>query len=326
MARGARAVTGAAPDLLVLGDCNPDLILGAPGLAPVFGQVETLVDDAELTIGGSGAIMACAAARLGLRTAIAGVVGDDLFGHYMVDALAARAVDTSGLVVDPAASTGLTVILAREDDRSILTFPGSIAALDADRVDPELLARARHVHVSSYYLQTALRPGLGQLFAAARRAGATTSVDPNWDPSETWDSGLSALLGEVDILLPNAAEARHIAGVADLGRAAEALAAAGPLVVVKLGGEGALAVGRNVTGVRAAALGGIEAVDTVGAGDSFDAGLLRGLLSGEALPEALTLACACGALSTRAAGGTTAQPSLAEARAALAGSRLRRPD
>ena len=80
-------MTAAPLDLLVLGDCNPDLILSAPALTPVFGQVETLVDRSELTIGGSGAIMACAAARLGLRTAIAGVVGDDLFGHYMVDSL-----------------------------------------------------------------------------------------------------------------------------------------------------------------------------------------------------------------------------------------------
>jgi sugar/nucleoside kinase (ribokinase family) len=138
----------ASLDLLVLGDCNPDLILSEPDLTPAFGQVETLVDEAELTIGGSGAIMACAAARLGLRTAIAGVVGDDLFGR-MIDALAARGVDTRGVVVDPAAQTGLTVILSRTGDRAILTFPGSIAALDVDRIDPDLLQQARHVHVAS---------------------------------------------------------------------------------------------------------------------------------------------------------------------------------
>ncbi|HWE14433.1 MAG TPA: carbohydrate kinase family protein [Solirubrobacteraceae bacterium] len=313
-------MTGAPLDLLVLGDCNPDLILSDPGLTPVFGQVETLVERSELTIGGSGAIMACAAARLGLRTAIAGVVGDDLFGHYMVEALAARGVDTRGIVVDPAARTGLTVILSRNGDRAILTDPGSIAALSADRVDPDLLRRARHVHVSSYYLQTALAPGLGGLFAAARRGGATTSVDPNWDPAEVWDSGLPALLAEIDILLPNAAELRGIAGGApDPHRAAEQLAAAGPLVVVKLGDDGALAVRRGKAPVTAGPPRGTEPVDTVGAGDTFDAGLLCGLLAGEPLPDALSLACVCGALSTRSAGGTAGQPSLEEARAARAG-------
>jgi sugar/nucleoside kinase (ribokinase family) len=309
-------VTDAEFDLLVLGDCNPDLILSAPGLAPAFGQVETLVDTAELTIGGSGAIMACAAARLGLRTAIVGVVGDDLFGRYMVDRLAERAVDTSGLIVDPRVRTGLTVILAREGDRGILTFPGSIAALAAGAVDPVLLRRARHVHVSSYYLQIALTPGLGALFAAVRRAGATTSVDPNWDPSEAWDSGLPAMLGEVDILLPNAAEAQCIAGARDSRQAAEALSAAGPLVVVKLGAEGAVAARPDGEVLWAGPASDVEPVDTVGAGDTFDAGLLAGLLSGEPLDQALALACACGALSTRAAGGTTAQPTIEEARAA----------
>ena len=83
----AAPVSTAALDLLVLGDCNPDLVLAAPDLTPAFGQAETLVDSAELTIGGSGAIMACGAARLGCRTAIAGVVGDDLFGRYMTQAL-----------------------------------------------------------------------------------------------------------------------------------------------------------------------------------------------------------------------------------------------
>ena len=73
-------------DLLVLGDINPDLVLAAADMDVVFGQAERLVDEASLTIGGSGAIMACAAARLGLRTAIAGLVGDDLFGEFMVRA------------------------------------------------------------------------------------------------------------------------------------------------------------------------------------------------------------------------------------------------
>ncbi len=302
-------------DLLVLGDINPDLVLADADMDVVFGQAERLVDEAELTIGGSGAIMACAAARLGLRTAIAGVVGADLFGEFMVGALRDRDVDTSGVVVDSGRRTGLTVILARPGDRAILTFAGAVAALRADQVEPGLLARARHIHVSSYFLQTALAPGLPALLGSARAAGVTTSVDPNWDPSGGWDSGLQALMPLVDVLLPNGVEACRIAGTDDPRAAAGELAATGPLVAVKLGAAGAVAAVPGGDLIVAAAPDDVQPVDAVGAGDAFDAGLLAGLLAGEPPRQALGLACACGTLSTRAAGGTDAQPTLAEARA-----------
>jgi sugar/nucleoside kinase (ribokinase family) len=232
----------------------------------------------------------------------------------MVRALGDRGVETGGLVIDPGARTGLSVILARDQDRAILTFPGAIAALEAGLVDPALLARARHVHVSSFFLQTALARGLGPVFAEVRRRGATTSVDPNWDPSERWDGGLRELLSDVDVLFPNAVEAVQIAGGGcDPSQAARRLAAFGPLVAVKLGADGALAarVGAAPVSVRAPV---IDAVaDAVGAGDSFDAGVLAALLDGQPVERALALGCACGALSTRAVGGTAAQPTLDEA-------------
>jgi sugar/nucleoside kinase (ribokinase family) len=323
-------------DLLVLGDVNPDLVLSDAAMDVAFGQAESLVDDAELTIGGSGAIMACGAARLGLRTALAGLVGADQFGAFMLRAVSERGVDVSGVTVSGELRTGLTVVLARPDDRAILTFPGAIAAMTAERVDADLLARARHVHVASFFLQTALVPGLAALLRSARAHGATTSVDPNWDPAQQWDGGLLRLLGEVDILLPNAAEACRLAGaagaeVADVADVADVtdvtdvadvaatkLAEAGPLVAVKLGADGAVAAPAGGKGelVRAAPPEQVvDAVDAVGAGDAFDAGLLCALLSGQPLAEALALACACGTLSMRAGGGTEAQPTLAEASA-----------
>jgi len=304
-------------DLLVLADVNPDLVVSDTAMEVAFGQTETLVDDAELTIGGSGAIMACGAARLGLRTALAGLVGADQFGEFMVRAVSERGVDVTGVGVDPGVRTGLTVVLARPQDRAILTFPGAIAAMTAERVDAGLLARARHVHVASFFLQDGLVSGLAQLLASARAAGATTSVDPNWDPAQRWDGGLHDLLGDIDILLPNGAEACALAGVADAEAAAAKLAADGPLVAVKLGACGAVAVpaggGALVRATPPERV--VDPVDAVGAGDAFDGGLLCALLNGQPLAEALAFACACGTLSMRAAGGTAAQPTLAEARA-----------
>jgi sugar/nucleoside kinase (ribokinase family) len=303
-------------DLLVIGEINPDLILRGADVVPAFGQAEKLVEEATLTIGSSSVITACGAARLGLRVAFLGVVGDDPFGHFMLEAMAARGIDTAACIVDPALATGLSVILARPDDRAILTHLGTMPALRPEQVDPALLRRARHVHVGSYFLLYRLQPGLPAIFAAARAAGATTSVDTNWDPAGRWDGGLEALWPHTDLFLPNAMEARRIAGREDVDAALAVLAAKIGTVAVKLGAEGALArQGETVArepGYPA------EVMDTVGAGDSFNAGFLYATLQGRPLVERLRLANACGALSTRASGGTAAQATLGEA-LALAG-------
>ncbi len=305
-----------AYDLVVLGDANPDLVLRGD-VEPAFGQAERLVDDAMLTVGGSGAITACGAARLGLRVAFCGMVGDDAFGRFVREELTSRGVDVAGLRVDPTRPTGVTVVLSRGQDRAILTHPGTIAALEASMVDPELLRDTRHVHVSSFFLQDALVPGLPALFDVAREAGATTSVDPNWDPAQRWDGGLFDVLARTDVFLPNAEETMRIAGVDDVAEAARRLAEATGTVVVKAGDEGALAVHADAEPVFVPARP-IEVVDTTGAGDSFDAGFLAASLEGRPLAEALAFAAACGTLSTRASGGVDAQPARDEADAFLA--------
>lgn len=301
-------------DLLVVGDCNPDLVLRGGDVEPAFGQVERVVEDGELTIGGSGAIAACGAARLGLRTALVSIVGADPLGRFMLDALGERGVDVSGVVVRPDARTGITVVLVRDSDRAILTALGAISELTADLVDRRLLRGARHAHFSSYFLHHGLRPGLADLLREARSAGASTSIDPNWDPREEWDGGLLDLLDETNIFFANAEEARRLARTDDVEGAARELSRERcVLVVVKLGAEGALAV-HNGQVIRSAAVA-VEGVDSVGAGDNFDAGFLVGHLAGHPPEESLRLANACGALSMRAAGGTGAQPTLAEATA-----------
>jgi len=303
-------------DLLILGDANPDLVLHGGDVVPAFGQAEHLVDAATLTVGGSGAILACGAAKLGLRVAISTVVGDDLFGRFMRDALSEAGVDTSGIGVDEVMQTGITVVLSGDDDRAILTMPGTIAGLRSELIDPSLLARARHVHVSSYYLQTALAPALPARFDEIHAAGATTSLDPNWDPTGLWDGGLLDLLPKVDVFLPNAMEATRSAHTSDLEGAVRALAARARLVVVKNGDRGALA-GEGDTVYRVDGML-TQAVDTTGAGDSFDAGFLAAWLNGEPVDRALAVANACGSLSTRALGGVNAQPTMDEALALLA--------
>jgi sugar/nucleoside kinase (ribokinase family) len=301
-------------DLLVLGDANPDLIVRGD-VTPEFGQAEKLVDQADLVIGGSGAIAACGAARLGLRVAFAGVVGKDVFGRFMLDALTERGVDTSGMVVDPSRPTGLSIVLSKGEDRATLSALGTIADLREGVIDDSLLHSARHVHMSSYFLQAGLAADLPALFREAHEAGASTSIDPNWDPADEWNGGLLSLLSQTDCFLPNSVEARAITGVDDIDVAALTLAERGSVVAVKFGQGGGLALWGDEV-VRSESIP-ADVVDTTGAGDSFDAGFLAGRLAGLPLSRCLQLAVACGSLSTRAAGGTAAQPTMDEAVAAL---------
>jgi sugar/nucleoside kinase (ribokinase family) len=302
-------------DLLVLGDVNPDLVLRGGDVVPAFGQAEHLVDEAVLTVGGSGAIMACAAARLGMRVVLCGVVGDDLFGRFVCDELERRGVETQGIVTAADRPTGVTVVLSGSEDRAILTMPGTIAELRADAIDASLLDDARHVHVSSYFLQRALQADLLGVFERVHRAGGTTSIDPNWDPTEAWDAGLLDVLGATDVFFPNAVEATRVARISDVGEAIARLNEHAGLVVVKRGDLGASAGSRNERATVAGRSVGV--VDTTGAGDSFDAGFLAAWLGGEPLERALAIANACGALSTRATGGVNGQVTWDEAVAAL---------
>jgi sugar/nucleoside kinase (ribokinase family) len=296
-------------DILVAGEINADLILTGD-VRPEFGQVEKLVESAHLTIGSSSAIFACGASRLGLGVGFIGIRARDVFGRFMVEGMQERGIDVTNVIVRREGQTGISIILNRGVDRAILTSPGLIPTLKASDISDSLLQQARHLHVASYFLQTALQPDLPMLFRRAHSLGLTTSLDTNYDPSEKW-LGIDELLGVTDVFLPNASEALSITGAADLDSAAHQLAGKVPLVVIKLGAQGALACSRGAL-IRAASIP-VHVADTVGAGDSFDAGFLYGYLKHWEVEPSLQLACVCGALSTTGAGGTDAQPTLEEA-------------
>ncbi|MFI5099901.1 MAG: carbohydrate kinase family protein [Actinomycetes bacterium] len=292
------------PVVLVIGDTNPDLVLrGSSG--PTFGQAERLLDAADLVLGGSAAIMACGLARLGVPTAIVGLVGDDLMGGFVRTALEERGVDTRWLGTDPVQPTALTVVISA-GDRAILTHPGALSTTTAAAVpDLDRLPSLRHVHAASYFLLPMLAPDLPGIFRHARELGLTTSLDTNWDPAERW-SGVERVLPHVGTLLPNAVELAALTGEQDVDTAASSVTAVGCAVALKDGAEGGVlwtADGSRLTAPGIA----VEVVDTTGAGDSFDAGFVSGLVEGLSPQECLERAVACGSLSTRAAGGTAAQ-------------------
>jgi sugar/nucleoside kinase (ribokinase family) len=202
------------------------------------------------------------------------------------------------------------VILNKETDRSILTYLGTITDLQASDIPDHLLRQARHIHVASYFLQAKLQPDLPALFRRAHLLGLTTSLDTNYDPTEKWQ-GFDELLSTTDIFFPNKTEALSITGADDIAAAARQLGSMSTLTVVKLGAEGAMLQYSEETIFTSSIS--VKVVDTIGAGDSFDAGFLYGYLNHWDLEKSLRLATVCGALSTQASGGTAAQPTLDEA-------------
>jgi len=291
-------------DVTIAGELNLDLILyGLPEqLEP---ERELLANRMTLTLGSSSAIVAHNLSALGSRVGFQSRIGDDPLGRISLERLRESGVDVSKVRVVPGATTtGLTVILHHEQWRNILTYAGTIAELTWDDLDLEYLADSRHFHFSSYYLQKSLRPRVAELFRYLKSKGLTISLDTNDDPEDRWEGGLQELLRYVDVFLPNEREAFKAAGTENMEAAVGKLAELVPLLVVKLGRKGALA--QKGSERFTAASKEIVPVDSVGAGDSFDAGFLHEYVRGGDVAKCLASGNAAGALSTTRPGGTEA--------------------
>ena len=145
-------------------------------------------------------------------------------------------------------------------------------------LDIDYLASARHFHLSSLFLHRALQAGLPELFRELKSRGLTISLDTNDDPQDAWRSPLQELLPLVDVLLPNKYELCRIAHRDSVDEALGELAALVPVIAVKCGQDGAI-VQNHGKRTRVAGLT-VDSIDTIGAGDSFNAGFLAAWLSG----------------------------------------------
>jgi len=290
-------------DVTIAGELNLDLILyGLPDeLSP---EREILAEDMILTLGSSSAIVAHNLAALGSRVGFVSCIGQDQFGQIALGRISDVGVDVSRVrhVASPE-KTGLTVILQRNGWRNILTYGGTIFSLGPEDLDLDYLSAARHFHLSSFFLQRGLRRCLPRVLEDLKNRGLTVSLDPNDDPEDKWEE-LEAVFPFVDVLLPNVREAKRIARTDELPVAVSRLAERVPLVVVKMGAEGAMAR-RGKEQIFSSPVS-VDCVDPVGAGDSFDAGFLSEFLQGKDLQACLAAGNVAGAFSTTRAGGTEA--------------------
>jgi len=290
-------------DVSVIGELNLDLILY--GLPPALTlEREHLASDLSITLGSSSAIFAHNCSCLGNRVAFSACIGDDPFGEICVQRLSASGVDVSHIKKLRGKTTGLTVILPQRKDRFILTYPGAMYDMTERELDLNFVFNAKHLHLSSYFLQKGIRPQLIDVFRKAKEAGLSTSLDTNDDPEDRWSGDIQLLLRYVDILLPNERELCKLAQTTDLEKAADSLSQKVRILVIKRGSQGAIVrVGKEKFSAYPPV---VDVVDPVGAGDTFDAGFVHQFIRGAKIEDCLKFANAAGALSVTRAGGTEA--------------------
>ena len=308
------------PKILVIGELNVDIVATGLRSLPEMGA-EILAEKCELTLGSASAIFAAGMAKLGHRVTFFSHVGQDYFGDFCLRALKQLGVSIRHVTRKPDENTGVTIALSGKRDRALVTYPGAVATFKADSIDETVMSRHDHLHLTSYYLQTALRPSFADLFRKAKASGLTTSFDPNSDPHDKWDRNIDEVLKYTDVLFLNEREAMKQTRSNTLNGALKTLGAKVNCAVVKRGNRGATAIHNeevfNDTGFR------IKAIDTTGAGDSFDAGFMSAYLRKTPLAECLRIGNACGALSAMSVGGTAGQPTQQELQEFIRAKRLK---
>lgn len=291
-------------DLTLAGEVNLDLILyGLQEDIPL--DREILASDFVMTLGSSSAILAHNISLLGMRVGFTTCVGSDELGKIALDRLTESGVDLSHVArASGDTKTGVTILLHHGGPRRILTYPGVMFEMSRDDLDLDYLSSSRHFHLSSLFLQRGLHSGLPALFRELKRRGLTISLDTNDDPEDKWNGVLDELLPYIDILLPNEDEVRRIARRETVEEAFDVLSATIPLIVVKRGSKGALVQhGKKRVEVESKA---VTPLDTIGAGDSFNAGFLAAWLDGADIETCAVAGNITGALSTQRPGGTEA--------------------
>ena len=291
-------------DVLVVGELNVDIILNQIDGFPEIGK-EKLARTMVTTLGSSSAIFASNLSRLGARVAFLGRIGTDTNGELVLSRLQDCGVHTDFIRRSTDVDTGATLVLNYDEDRAMVTYPGAMECLTIDDIPEEVLAQARHLHFSSFFLQPGLRPAVSTLFQRAKALGLTTSLDPQWDPDERWEFEAAEILPHVDVFLPNEKELLLLTRASTMDEALTSLADYARCIVVKKGNQGSYGWQNHQLRHQPPFLN-KEVVDAIGAGDSFNAGFIREFVRGGSLEACQTLGNLTGALSTTQSGGTTA--------------------
>lgn len=292
-------------DVLVYGPIFCDLIFTDLPSMPKLGT-EIFANEFTITIGGS-AIVAVGLQRLGAKVGLIADLGNDPLSRLMASMLDDFQIDRTLIREHPYALPQVTTAISFPQDRAFVTRfqkPHQVVNLEAVLRDHP----AKHLHICSFLAAQDNR----RAPHIAHDAGATVSFDPGWDESALRDPSLRRMIADVDLFLPSQSELCYIMQEWDVEKALNMTADLinDGMIIMKRGKQGAVARGKGVDESVAALS--VNAIDTTGAGDSFDAGFLFQYAQGASLKSSLAYGTVCGALSTTRVGGATAAPTYQE--------------
>jgi len=293
-----------AYDVLVYGPIFCDLIFTGLPDVPNLGK-ELFADHLTVSLGGS-AIVASGLRRLGLKVGLIADLGGDPFSQIVWGLLQENDIDVSLIRKTKESLKQVTVALSYPEDRAFVTrFEQLNTPIDLSGILQD--NPTQHLHICSF-LAALDNPEAAQ---TARSVGASVSADFGWDEKALLDPKLLKLVAELDVFLPSKAEIFQMMQDSHLESAAEKMLSTmkhGDLIV-KVGRRGVIGFQKDTSDPKHVPAISVEAVDTTGAGDAFDAGFLFAYLNKMSMQDCLMYGVICGGLTTTIPGGTEGFPS-----------------
>ncbi len=298
-------------DVLCLGLLVADVIAKPVEELPGRGRLE-LVDKIELHSGGGAVNVSNALGKLGVKTGIIGKVGEDGFGDFLIKILKSYGVDTRGIKRASTNTSSTMVLVSPDGERSFLHYLGANGELSLKDIDFALIKQSKILHIAYAFLLPSL-DGLpmADLLKKAKEEGITTSLDVAWDPQNRWLDLIEPSLKYADVFLPSIEEAKMITQKDNPSEIADFFLSYGIKIVgLKMGKKGCYVKTQDQElSIPACA---VKAVDTTGAGDSFIAGFLTGLVKDWNLEKCAKFANTVGASCVTAVGASAGIKTLGE--------------
>ncbi len=292
-------------DVIVAGELNIDIILNGIHSFPEMGK-DIQADQFDFVLGSSSAIFACNIASLGAKVAFCGLIGQDYFGDFILEKLKEREIDTSMVIRTDKSHTGITFILNYDNDRVSVTYHGTMVLTSLDIIPFKSFINAKHFHLSSCFLLPKLLDRLPEIYKTVKKAGMTTSLDPQWDPHEKWNLDIPSIMEYLDIFFFNEKEFLAITKSSDLRASMEKTCSASNTIIIKQGTRGSTLYNRQSGFILNKGYLNPGIADAIGAGDSFNAGFIYKFINGAGLAECQDFGSLTGAVSTTRTGGTAA--------------------
>ncbi len=292
-------------DVVCIGNLVADAVARPVDELPEKGKL-TLAEKIQLHSGGCATNTGNALGKLGIDTMVIGKVGNDGFGEFLINSIDGYGVDTSGIIKSDTDSTSATLVYVSSDgERSFVHSLGANASFTDTDIDMSLIDGAKIVHVAGALLLPAFdgKPMAGAL-KKFKEKGITTSLDTCWDPNDRWMDILEPALNYLDIFLPSFEEARMLTETDDPAKCAEVLLDYGIKIVgLKMGSKGCYI--RTAQEEYSLPVYNVDVVDATGAGDSFVAGFLAGVLKGWNIKDSGMLGNALGSCCVTQMGAST---------------------